>query len=33
MDIIDVMLARALTPQGRIESYAAQSQQAVAQAN
>ena len=33
MDIIDVMLARALTPQGQIESYAAQSQQAVARAN
>ena len=33
MDIIDVMLARALTPQGQIESYAAQSQAAVARAN
>lgn len=33
MDIIDVMLARALTPQGQIESYAAQSQQAVTRAN
>lgn len=33
MDIVDIMLARALTPQGQIESYAAQSQQAVARAN
>ena len=33
MDIVDVMLARALTPQGQIESYAAQSQQAVTRAN
>lgn len=33
MDIIDVMLARAMTPQGQIQSYAAQSQSAVAKAN
>lgn len=33
MDIVDVMLARALTPQGQIESYAAQSQTAIAKAN
>ena len=33
MDIIDVMLARALTPQGQIDSYAQKSQQAVAKAN
>lgn len=33
MDIVDVMLARALTPQGQIESYAAQSQTAVVKAN
>ena len=33
MDIIDVMLAKALTPQGQIESYARQSQEAVKQAN
>ena len=33
MDIIDIMLARALTPQGQIESYAAQSQAAVSRAN
>lgn len=33
VDIIDVVLARALTPQGQIESYAAQSQAAVTKAN
>lgn len=33
MDIIDVMLAKALTPQGQIESYARQSQEAVKSAN
>lgn len=33
MDIVDVMLARALTPQGQIESYARQSQAAVTEAN
>lgn len=33
MDIIDVMLAKALTPQGQIESFARQSQIAVTQAN
>lgn len=33
MDIIDVLVARAITPQGQIESYAAMAQQAVAQAN
>lgn len=33
MDIIDVMIAKALTPQGQIESYARQSETAVANAN
>ena len=33
VDIIDVVLARAMTPQGQIESYAAQSQAAVTKAN
>lgn len=33
VDILDVVLARALTPQGQIESYAAQSQAAVSKAN
>lgn len=33
VDILDVVLARALTPQGQIESYAAQSQAAVSRAN
>lgn len=33
MDIIDVILGKALSSQGRIESYAAQSQTAVAKAN
>lgn len=33
VDIIDVVLARALTPQGQIESYAAQSQAAITKAN
>lgn len=33
MDIIDIMVARALTPQGQIGSFAAQAQQAVAKAN
>ena len=33
MDIIDVILAKKLTPQGQIETYAEKSEQAVAQAN
>ena len=33
MDIIDVMLAKALSPQGQVESYARQSETAVANAN
>lgn len=33
MDIIDVLLARAMTPQGQIQSYAALAQQAVSQAS
>lgn len=33
MDIIDIILARALTPQGQIETYAAQAQRAVTNAN
>ena len=33
MDIIDIVLARALTPQGQIEQYATLAQQAVTQAN
>ena len=33
MDIIDIILAKKLTPQGQIETYAQKSQQAVANAN
>lgn len=33
VDIIDVVLARAMTPQGKIETYAAAAQKAVADAN
>ena len=33
MDIVDVILAKALTPQGQIESYAATAQTAVTKAN
>jgi len=33
MDIIDIVLARALTPQGQISAYAAQAQKAVRDAN
>ena len=33
MDIIDIMLAKALTPQGKVESFARQSQATVARAN
>ena len=33
MDIVDVILAKALTPQGQIESYAATAQAAVTKAN
>ena len=33
MDIVDVVLAKALTPQGQIESYAATAQAAVTKAN
>ena len=33
MDIIDIMLAKAMTPQGQIATYAAQAQQAVTRAN
>lgn len=33
MDIIDIVLARALTPQGQISTYAAQAQKAVRDAN
>ena len=33
MDIIDVILAKALTPQGQIESYAQQARNAVTNAN
>ncbi len=33
MDIIDIMLARAMTPQGRIDTYAAKAERAVTNAN
>ena len=33
MDIVDIILAKALTPQGQIESYAATAQSAVTKAN
>ena len=33
VDIIDVMLARALTPQGQIDTYAARAGKAVSDAN
>ena len=33
MDILDILVARALTPQGQIEQYAALSQKAIAKAN
>ena len=33
VDIIDVMLAKAMTPQGQIDTYAAKAQQAVQNAN
>jgi len=32
MDIIDIMLAKALTPQGQVETYAAKANKAAAKA-